>query len=483
VLVNAACGLKNSESVLAYLLVTGNRVNIRSGPGTSYGVIGQVEEGDVLEAVGESNGWYKVRFQGKTGWIAGWLVEVHTTKPPARGEPGTLDVRCREDAGGVAVTITGGEDAEFSWKELSGPQRLVITVPGVTVVRTPLEISVNKAGLEKITTRLQGGSAEVVLAFASSPVPIYYRVEKGSPGVLNVNIPYQINRVGVKNVEDGVDITLGATAPLSYNFFRLSNPSRLVFDFSNFTLIGSLLRWQEELNQEGFTRARLSQYQDGVVRLVVEVTRGVTFTKEARLNGCEITLKFRPATQAGRVVVIDPGHGGSDPGAIGPSGVREKDVNLAIAMRVVSILRQEGVNALLTHSGEGAELSERTAFANSNGAEVFVSIHSNSSVNPALGGTATYTYAPVGTSLESQRDSRLRLASLLEEELVNALGLRRAGVFEENFYVLRNTQMPAALVEVAFLSNPSEEQMLVDPDFQNRAAQAIARAIIRFLTE
>ncbi len=165
VLVNSACGLSRSEPVIAYLLVTGSRVNIRSGPGTSYGIIGQVEEGDVLEAMGESNGWYKVRFQGKTGWIAGWLVEVHTTKPPARGEPGTLDVRCKEDAGGVTVVITACEAAEFSWKELSGPQRLVVTVPGVTVVRTPSVISVNKAGLEKVTTSLQGSKAEVVLSF------------------------------------------------------------------------------------------------------------------------------------------------------------------------------------------------------------------------------------------------------------------------------------------------------------------------------
>lgn len=483
VMVNSARSLRKDETVLAYLLVTGSLVNIRSGPGTGYQVIGQVEEGDVLEAVEESNGWYRVIFQGKSGWIAGWLVEVHSTKPPARGEPGTLDVRYREETGGIVVNLTGGEDTGYSWRELPGPQRLVVTIPGVTVVRTPLEISVNKAGLEKVTTRLQSGSAEVVLAFGTGAAPIYYRVEEGSAGVLNITIPYQINRVDVENADEGVDITLGATAPLSYSFFRLSNPSRLVFDFSGFTLIGSLLRWQKDLSPDGFTQARLSQYQDGVVRLVVEITSGVTFTKETRLNGNELTLKFRPASQVGRVVVIDSGHGGSDPGAIGPTGVKEKDVNLAIAMKVVSILGQEGVNALLTHSGEGAGLVERAEFANGNNADLFVSIHSNSSSNSGMGGTATYTYAPAGTSLESQRDSRLRLASLLQEELVRALGLRDAGVFEENFSVLRNTAMPAALVEVAFISNPTEEQLLAGSDFQNRAAQAIARAIVGYLTE
>lgn len=483
VIVNNARGLGGDRPALVYLLVTGKLVNIRSGPGTGYDIIGQVEEGDVLEAVEESNGWYRVRFQGKTGWIAGWLVEVHETKPPARGEPGTLDVRYGQESGGIVVTLTGGENTDYSWVEFSNPQRLVVTVPGVTVVRTPLEITVNEAGLERVTTRLQSGSAEVVLTFEGGAEPVYYRVAKGSGGVLQITVPYQINRVEAENAGDGVDITLGGTAPLSYNSFRLSNPSRLVFDFSGFTLAGSLLHWQKQLSQAGFTEARLSQYQDGIVRLVVEVTKGVTFTKETRLNGREITLKFRPASLTSRVVVIDPGHGGSDPGALGPSGVKEKDVNLAIAGKVAEILRQQGVNALLTHAGEGAGLVERAELANSNDAEVFVSIHSNSSTNSGMGGTATYTYAPAGTPLGLQRDSRLRLASLLQEELVRALGLRDAGVFEENFSVLRNTSMPAALVEVAFLSNPAEEQLLTSPDFQNSAAQAIARAIVRYLTE
>jgi len=484
VVVNSARGLSADRPVLVYLLVTEELVNIRSGPGTGYDIMGQVEEGDVLKAVEKNdNGWYKVEFQGKTGWIAGWLVEVHNTKPPARGEPGTLDVRYRQENGGIVVTLTGGENTDYSWDESSNPQRLVVTVPGVTVVRTPVEINVNDAGLERVTTHLQGGSAEVTLSFGGGSTPIFYRVERGAPGVLQVTVPYQINNVEAESEGDGVDITLGGTAPLSYNTFRLSDPRRIVFDFSGFTLAGSLLNWEKQLSREGFTEARLSQYQDGVVRLVVEVTQGVTFTKETRLNGREITLKFRPASLTSRVVVIDPGHGGSDPGAIGPSGVREKDVNLAIASRVAEILKQQGVNALLTRGEEEAGLVERAELANSNDAEVFVSIHSNSSTNSGMGGTATYTYAPAGTSLGLQRESRRRLATLLQEELVQALGLRDAGVFEENFSVLRNTSMPAALVEVAFLSNPAEEQLLTSPDFQNRAAQAIARAIVRYLTE
>jgi len=126
-------------------------------------------------------------------------------------------------------------------------------------------------------------------------------------------------------------------------------------------------------------------------------------------------------------------------------------------------------------------LRERAEIANKRGADVFVSIHSNASYKPDIGGTATYTLARDSSAY--QREERLYLAQLLQEELVAALGLRDIGVLQENFAVLKYTQMPAALVEIAFISNPFEEQLLADPGFQARAAAAIARGIVRFLTE
>ena len=180
----------------------------------------------------------------------------------------------------------------------------------------------------------------------------------------------------------------------------------------------------------------------------------------------------------GKRVCLDPGHGGSDPGAVGPSGLREKEVNLAIALQTAELLRAAGMEVIMTREEDRyVDLISRAEIANNSGADIFVSIHANAAYNPAVGGTSTYTY------YGWQKEERAHLSRLLQAELVAALGLRDIGIFDQGFAVLKNTQMPAALVEVAFISNPAEENLLAGKDFQQRAAGALAQAIKRFFTE
>ena len=171
-------------------------------------------------------------------------------------------------------------------------------------------------------------------------------------------------------------------------------------------------------------------------------------------------------------VIIDPGHGGTDPGAIGPTGLHEADVTLAIAQRTKALLLRQGVPVALTRTDDSTvPLEERPDLAQRYGGVVFVSIHANASRDPAVSGTETYYWKP-----ESQP-----LAALVQSELVKALGEPDRGIRTADFYVLVNTPMPAVLVEVAFITNPREEGMLRDPAVQERAAAAIARAVVRFL--
>lgn len=489
VMINGGLRVKNGEEpgitpVRLYLTVTGSVVNIRSGPGTEYGILGQVRAGDLLEASARStNNWYRVEYQGKTGWICGDYVEAHETRPPQRGDPGTLEVQAVSQAGGVLITLIGHSDTVYSWEEDDG--NLVVTVPGVTVIRTPQSIAVGKAGVDRVVTKFSSarpGTALVEVRFTDEPLPVYYRVQKGAPGELRIEVPNQINRIEADVEGEELVLRLSGTAPLDYQAFTLLNPRRLVFDFSGFVIHPSLLGWKKSIGLEGFTEARIGQFQADVARLVVETKRRVSYAAAREDGGRRLTLRLEAAGAAGSLVVIDPGHGGSDPGAVGPTGLREKDVNLAISQMVAEILRGQGYQVVLTRDGDyTVDLLPRAQLANGMGAAVFVSIHCNASINRSMGGTATYTYAPIGTTLGQQRDERLYLAELLQEEMVIALGLRDAGIFEENFSVLRNTQMPAALCEVAFISNYNEEQLLASDDFRRRAAEAIARAIARFL--
>ncbi|HOB44343.1 MAG TPA: N-acetylmuramoyl-L-alanine amidase, partial [Bacillota bacterium] len=171
------------------------------------------------------------------------------------------------------------------------------------------------------------------------------------------------------------------------------------------------------------------------------------------------------------IIMIDPGHGGDpkyggDPGAIGPSGVHEKDVNLAVSEKLHSLMVSAGVEAYMTRvSDVDMHLAKRAEIANTIKANYFISIHSNASVSPTAHGTETYYY--YGSAPGK------KLAEAVQAELIKATGLTDRGIKESGFYVLRATTMPAILVELAFLSNPAEEKLLIDPSFQDKCAKAI----------
>lgn len=182
------------------------------------------------------------------------------------------------------------------------------------------------------------------------------------------------------------------------------------------------------------------------------------------------------------IVVLDAGHGGSDPGARG-SSMNEKDANLQVTLKTGALLQQRGIRVEYTRRDDRyVGLEERSSIANRLNATVFVSIHMNSYGSSAASGTETYFYAPSSDAeLYAQRDERARLARAIQTELVNTLQRQNRGVKEANLSVLRNTSMPSALAEVVFISNPTEEGLLQTAWFQDKAAEAIANGILSYL--
>ncbi len=186
-----------------------------------------------------------------------------------------------------------------------------------------------------------------------------------------------------------------------------------------------------------------------------------------------------------KTIVIDPGHGGSDPGAIGPNRVYEKSVTLAIAKRVEALLEQKGASVVLTRDNDrdvypgtdatdAQELQARVNVAVKEKADVFVSIHANAAVDRTASGTATYYTAKTAYDL--------RLAQALQRGMVLAGGLEDDGVRQAGFYVTKRSRIPAALVETAFLSNPREEQLLNSPAFQQKIAVGIVNGLEEYFS-
>ncbi len=188
----------------------------------------------------------------------------------------------------------------------------------------------------------------------------------------------------------------------------------------------------------------------------------------------EIELPRVPNGQI--TVVIDPGHGGIDPGAIGIGGLREVDVLWPVSMEVTRLLEQQGIRVVLTRTdNRTVELQPRVQIAQRANADVFVSIHANaiSMSRPDVNGTETFFASAEGR----------RLAQAIQSSMIQATGMRDRGVKSARFYVIRNTTMPAVLVELGFVTGAEDAPRLSDPAFRSRMAQAIVRGILQYVRQ
>lgn len=221
---------------------------------------------------------------------------------------------------------------------------------------------------------------------------------------------------------------------------------------------------------------------DCTVRIVLDLAAGVTAagsltvaTTDAGVTvSAPVTQPSEPVNPQNFTIVIDPGHGGDRPGAC-YEDIMEKDIDLAISLKLVTILQNLGYQVIMTRSGDTElGLYERADLANAAGADVFVSIHANAAENrPDYQGIYTY-YHP-----SSNRGARL--AQAIQTPLCQITGAIDRGIKDADFVVLRETEMCAVLVETGFMTNHEELMRLVDDDYQQLLAQGIARGIIDYL--
>jgi N-acetylmuramoyl-L-alanine amidase len=274
----------------------------------------------------------------------------------------------------------------------------------------------------------------------------------------------------------------------SYDQFTLSNPPQLVIDI---TLTEDELQRKEQASGED--------------------------EKEKKENQAS-QPPFQPSRDK-KVIIIDPGHGGLETGAKGKLGTEEKNITLAIGLKLKSIIeRNLAAQVVLTRDKDiDFSLDSRAAIANNNRADVFVSIHTNSSYRKDARGSETFFLSRDATDEEARRLAYLennsaevesgivndntdeiqmilwdmaqaaylkessQLAEFIQKELNVLLGTENRGIKQAPFKVLTGVACPAVLVEVAFISNPEEERKLGTDDFQNNVAQAIYRGLVNFL--
>lgn len=179
------------------------------------------------------------------------------------------------------------------------------------------------------------------------------------------------------------------------------------------------------------------------------------------------------APLSGVKIVVDPGHGGWDPGAVGPTGLTEKEVNLRVATALKNCLSQYGgATVRMTRTGDwDVSLEDRVWMANSWGADRFISVHHNAAYDPRYNGTEVYA---ARNSSWLSRDLRDKV----QARLVSGLGLRDLGAKTANFYVIYYTWMPAILTEASFITNPYQEARLKDPGYTWREGYYIYLGVV-----
>jgi N-acetylmuramoyl-L-alanine amidase len=263
--------------------------------------------------------------------------------------------------------------------------------------------------------------------------------------------------------------------------------TRLVLEFAagtrldpqNLRLVGTAPdRWQMEFS--GLPLAGLIALGEGdfdaVVRRPTPQPRPQT---PFPTSGAPLTADGLPVVPRGRFrVVIDPGHGGPDPGAVGIGGLRETDVVLDVSLQLAQLLQARGVEVVLTRTTEvDVDLPPRVALANSSNADAFVSVHANalSMARPDVNGIETF-YFQGGINR-----SRSLAAALQAQMLAISPGSPDRGVRTGRFFVIRRTRMASALVEMGFVTGSLDSQRLANPAFRRRMAIALAAGILTYL--
>jgi N-acetylmuramoyl-L-alanine amidase len=336
-------------------------------------------------------------------------------------------------------------------------------------------------------------------------------------------------RITVNNIRywtspEHIRVVLDLSEPAKFAENRLKNPDRVFLDLQGCALSARAREVVETaLEGDGLLKSiRAGIYRPGVLRVVFDLKKLRDYKVFMLGNPSRLVVdvfgyeKLKPLRPNVRRIVIDPGHGGRDPGAIGLGGIKEKNVVLDVALRLRKILRKRGgYKVYLTRSKDlFLDLDERTVIANKKSADLFISIHANASRDKRTRGIETFLLnwtdnaaakrvaarenriylkrmnknrsdlGVILASLEMQnkRDESLMLAHYVQDSMVSSLSRRYGrvvdlGVKQALFHVLLGAEMPSVLVEVSFITNKTEARRLNTRPYRQRLADGIAAGI------
>ncbi len=371
------------------------------------------------------------------------------------------------------VFIATSNVPQYQAYQFDHPERYVIDFEGATLGCETETIPGDERWIKKVRMSQYKANVVRVVIDLLEKEKCFAIPNRYNQNQLEVRKVQKINQFDWKEADQVSELTINASGELleSINKFKTSNLLQVDLKYAKLDKGVSL---PEIKNQQIFSNRLTSK--GNTIRLEFDLNQYIDYLTKFSPDRRQMKISFRRSPLVGKTIVVDPGHGGIDAGACGRQGTREKDVNLEVAMKLKELLEEYGAYVVLTREDDHfISLYERSYQANYLAADLFISLHTNSHPNLNVKGIELYYYA--------ERTAAKRLAQSVIESMVEYTGLNNLGARKANFVVIRESQMPSILIELGYLSNYQEEQIIRSSDYRDKAARGIMQGIVKYYNE
>ncbi len=405
-------------------------------------------------------------------YLIGYKLERSSGAPGGlRLEFNTIlkDVGFRSASAAPEIYVDTTGPVQYKTDFLMNPHRLIIDVWDVTLTSPALTIPGNDDWVKTIrVSQFDPQTIRLVLDI-KEPRNCVVTVDESNPGRLLIKTIPEVVAASWTQTADGGQLVLKGTGTLAGEPFYDPKTGKLYITIPHTKLSTEL---EAAAAGEVF---QLTAKSPSAVQVELAIPQGCQYLVRWTQDRKELTVQVQNAPLFGMVVLLDPGHGGADSGAISSRGLREKDLNLAVAVRLKHKLEALGAEVLLTREDDRyLWLYDRVAIANRVGGAVFLSIHANNHGNRQIHGLEVWHHP--------EREGSAALASALSTAVLARTNQHFRGIMSSKHLVLpREAEMPTVIFEMGFISNQEEEKLLRTEDFQDKIAEGLSQGLLTYL--
>lgn len=491
-----------SQNMLVYAessetKIATDSINVRSGPGLSYDVIDKLKQNDRIEVVSTSGEWLKVKYKNRTGWIASWLTTSENQSTSAK----STEIISQTDA--LNFRETPSVDAPIITRMNAGDKAILLSrngdwlhvqfngVDGWVYAQYTSEITAPKQSESPEKNDVQETKSFETFTVAVDALNVRQKADQSSKKVSMIHkdeaypiLQVQGNWVKIKinSKKDGwVYAFHGEMSQTKTANQSNDTTTEKVTVLTNGTNIRSSATTSSDIVTRANAGEQFSIKADRGDWYEISLKNGQSaFIAKWVVTIDEIPMKKKkkkkqekrvPGTLNGLTIIVDPGHGGNDRGTTGARGTREKTITLKTAELLAAKLQAAGATVHLTRESDNyISLQKRVAMSLEKEADAFISLHYDANLDSSITGFTTYY----------QHQNQKAFATTINAALGSTVPLKDRGAQQADFYVLRENDENSILIELGFLSNPSEELMINSNHFREQASRGIYQGVLKY---